>query len=151
MVKELELDPKAAAEVIRNEVLSRPDVPAEMRHISEFAKKVCDQLGIEPDATNVMAVVKALQKAGIKPHQAVEYPKMLTDDKGKPVLNEYSVPVVFNDAAEEAAYQPIAVEIEKTVADHQNERIVDDVTRETTAQHNERVADEAGADKRKKK
>lgn len=136
---ELELDPPAAAAVIRDEILKRPDVPAEMRHISEFSKKVCEQLGIEPDAINIMAVAKALQKAGIKPHQAVEYPKMLTDDKGKPVCNEFGVPVVFNDAEEEAGYKPVVVEVKKPV-DHQNERIVDDV-----------VPDEEAANKRKKK
>ena len=126
-MRELELDPKAAAELIRVDVMSRPGVSAETRHVSDFAKKVCEQLGIEADANNVVVVVKALQKAGVKPHMAQEYPKMLTDAKGKPVYDEHGVLVVFNDANDEAAYNAALQPIEAPV-DHQNEHPADEAT-----------------------
>lgn len=147
---ELQLDPKAAAERIRMKILSRPEISAEMRHISDFAKKVCEHLGIELDGANVIAVIKALQEERIKPHQAVEYPKMLTDDKGKPVLNEHDVPIVFNDAEEEANYTGPRNPVEAEKPADPPKAPLDD-PHETTAQRDERLADEEATNKRKKK
>lgn len=102
------LDVKSAADRIRTEVTGKPDIPAEARHALAFAKEVCAELGIDPDPVNMQAVAAALQRAGIEPHFAEEYPKMLTDDKGKPVRRGEGGPiVVFNDAAEEAAYKKL--------------------------------------------
>lgn len=98
------LDAKAAAEEIRGRIFSRQGVTAEARHALAFAKQVCDELGLDPDAPNVQAVAAALQEAGIKEHNVQEYPKMLLVD-GKPVYPFPDAPaVVFNSAEDERRY-----------------------------------------------
>lgn len=102
----VKLDAKSAADRIRMEVLGRPDISAEARHTLAFVSAVCEELGLESDPPNMQAVAAALQKADIHPHFVEEYPKMLTDDKGKPVRHGEDGPiVVFNDAAEEKNYK----------------------------------------------
>lgn len=95
-----ELDPKAAAAVIRAQVIDRPNVPPEARHMHVFVIAVCAELGIEPDPINFMTVTSALHDADIKPHQALEYPKMYVVDN-KPVKYDNGQYVVFNDADDE--------------------------------------------------
>lgn len=100
-----ELDPKAAANEIRDPVFHQPEIPVEARHMHAFVVLVCGELGIEPDPINFMAVTKALHDADIKPHQMQEYPKMLCEN-GKPVRWEGpdSPIVIFESAEDEAEY-----------------------------------------------
>lgn len=101
----IELDAKSAADRIRADVVGKPDIPADARHALAFAKDVCAELGLDPDPPAMMAVTQALERAGIKPHVAQEYPKMLTEN-GKPVKDEHGNNVVFNSAEEEKAWKP---------------------------------------------
>lgn len=103
----IKLDAKSAAERIRADVVGIRSVSltAEARHILAFAKDVCAELGLEPDPHSIMAVGQALERAGIQPHVAEEYPKMLTEN-GKPVLDEHGNCVVFNSAEEEKNWKP---------------------------------------------
>lgn len=104
----VKLDAKSAADRIRADVVGIRSVSltAEARHVLAFAKDVCAELGLEPDPHSIMAVGQALERAGIQPHVAEEYPKMLTEN-GKPVLDEHGNCVVFNSAEEEASYSKL--------------------------------------------
>lgn len=118
----IELDAKSAADRIRADVVGKPDIPADARHALAFAKDVCAELGLDPDPPAMMAVTQALERTGIKPHIAQEYPKMLTEN-GKPVKDEHGNNVVFNSAEEEKDYKtgnpsmPKALEYPKPLKD----------------------------------
>lgn len=101
----IELDAKSAADRIRADVVGKPDIPADARHALAFAKDVCAELGLDPDPPSMMAVTQALERAGIKPHVAQEYPKMLTEN-GKPVYREDGTIVVFFSAEDEKNWKP---------------------------------------------
>ncbi len=92
------LDPHSAAEEIRAAV-TRAQIPVELRHSHAFVIQVCEQLGIDPDPINFIAVMNALHDAGIQPYKMVEFPEMYVID-GKPVKYDDGRIVTFADQAE---------------------------------------------------
>lgn len=97
------LDPKTAANEIRNRVVNTPGADPMVLHMHKFVLEVCEHLGIEPSPPHFITVVQALEDAEIEPHQVVEYPKMLTEN-GKAVCDEHDHPIVFNSEQEENDY-----------------------------------------------
>jgi len=108
------MDPKAAAEAIKDAWESNPAAPEPgERHRLTFLEEVCEHLGVEASTINVSHVAHLMAKAGIEHHQPEEYPKALNEaDKTgrlRPVLWPQDHPlagtaVVFANAEEETAY-----------------------------------------------
>ena len=114
------MDPKAAAEAIRDAWKKDPPAPPspEGRHEMTFLEKVCEHLGVDPSPDHTAHVAHLMAKAGIEQHQADEYPKMLTkqvkrgpDTKGGTVALHWpddhelaGLPVIVHSAEEEAEY-----------------------------------------------
>lgn len=109
------LDAKAAAEQIHKAVniaLANDHPSPEERHSLAFVTEVCNHLGLEPTPHNCTLVAGELVKAGIAPHLAQEYPKVIgqrkkVNGKGEPILDEHGrvvmEDVVVNSEDEEKA------------------------------------------------
>lgn len=108
------MDPLAAANKIRDRVdldISSK-VNAEDQHKLRFVEHVCRHLGMHPTLPAMLHVQKVLEKEGLM-QLPPQYPKMLTNDEGKPIYNEAGEPIVFETEADEAAHAADAAKAAK--------------------------------------
>ena len=100
------MDPLAAANRIRGhvdlDVASK--VSPEDQHKLRFVEGVCRHLGVQPTLPAMMHVRDVLEKDGLM-QVPPQYPKMLTNDEGKPITDDSGEPIVFATEADEAGYR----------------------------------------------
>lgn len=99
------MDPEAAANKIRDrvdrDIVSK--VAPDDQHRLAFIEQVCRHLGMEPRLPAIMHVREVLEREGVM-QLPPQYPKMLTNDEGKPIYDESGNPIVFETEADETAY-----------------------------------------------
>jgi hypothetical protein len=104
------MDAKQAADTIREHVNfdhSTVGVSADDQHHHRWVLNVLHHLGMEPNVFNFAHVAETLSAHGLH-HGIAEYPKMLVNEEGKPVLKD-GKHIVFADAAEEEEHHhPLA-------------------------------------------
>lgn len=99
------MDPQAAANRIRDKVdldISSK-ISADDQHKLRFVEHVCRYLGIKPDVPAMLHVQKVLEREGLM-QLPPQYPKMLTNDEGKPIYDDAGNAIVFESEADEAAH-----------------------------------------------